>query len=820
MLSKLTTSLPPHLSLKFLKVYCRSGDLMRARQLFDKIPEPDLPTWTVLISAYSKQGFPKEAIKMYAELRNRSIVPDTLVLLSVAKACAMSADIVKAKEIHENANKFGFRSDLLLGNAMIDMYGKCRYFEGARRVFDDLKVKDVISWTSMCSCYINCGLPREALRALHEMGLNGLTPNSVTLSTILPACSDLKYLNLGREVHGFVIRNGVGDNVFVSSALVDMYASCLSIRQAQLVFDKMAHRDIVSWNVIITAYFSNGECEKALNLFCQMRVEGVKLNYASWNAVIGGCMQSGRTQQAVEILGQMQESGLKPNQITITSILPACTYLESLRGGKEIHGYIFRHWILEDMTATTALVFMYAKCGELELSRSVFNMMPRKDKVAWNTMITANSMHGNGEEALLLFNKMLNSGVQPNSVTFTGVLCGCSHSRLVDEGLSIFHSISRDHAIEPDAEHYSCMVDVLSRGGRLEEAYRFILEMPIEPSAGAWGALLGACRVYKNVNLGRIAAKRLFEIEPHNPGNYILLSNIFVAAKLWGEASETRKLMREKGIRKLPGCSWVQLRNKVHTFVVGDKSNDQSDEIYRFLDDMGEKMRLAGYLPDTDYVLQDLHQEEKEDSLCNHSEKLAVAFGILNLNGESSLKVFKNLRICGDCHNAIKYMAKIVGVQIIVRDALRFHHFKDGFCSCKDFCMLINIGPSTFHRTEQSGCERLTFPSETDREFPWHVPRNKASAKVYDMTCSCSVDIFCREFKNDDAPIFNCGMEPRQSNYVQAVLPTTGVPPITNHSAHSTSQGTSSDLPREISLNMYLKEEVRAMPQFWEAKTF
>ncbi|XP_052195254.1 pentatricopeptide repeat-containing protein At1g20230-like [Diospyros lotus] len=685
MLSKLPSNLPPHLGLKFIKIYANSGDLRRARQLFDTISEPDLRTWTVIIDAYTKHGFPKEAVSLYAELQKKNIQPDKLLLLSVAKACAASSDLYKAKEINEDAIKFGFGPDLILGNALIDMYGKCRYSEGAKRVFARLPVKDVISWTSIAACYMNCGLPGEAVRAFHEMGLNGVRPNPVTLSSILPACSELKDLSSGRQIHGFIIRNEVGDNVFVNSALVNMYASCLSIKKAQLVFETMSQRDIVSWNAIITAHFLNGECENALCLFQQMITEGIKLDGASWNAVIGGCMQNGRTKEALQMLSQMQVLGFRPNQITITTLLPACTSLESLRGGKEIHGYAFRHWFFEDLTATTALVLTYAKCGDLELAHRLFNMMPRRDAVAWSTMISAHSMHGNGDEALSLFHKMLNSRIKPNAMTFTAVLSGCSHSRLVDEALSIFHSMSRDHLIEPDAEHYSCMVDVFSRAGRLEEAYDFIKNMPVQPSASAWGALLGACRVYKNVDLGRLAAKQLLQIEPKNPGNYVILSNILVTAKLWGEASETRKLMRDRGVKKIPGSSWVQVRNKVYTFVAGDKKIDQSDEIDRFLDELGQKMRVAGYMPNTEFVLQDVDQEEKEDLLCNHSEKLAVAFGILNLNGASSIRVFKNLRICGDCHSAIKFIAKIVGVQIIVRDSLRFHHFKDGFCSCRDF---------------------------------------------------------------------------------------------------------------------------------------
>uniref|UniRef100_A0A7N2N1F9 Pentatricopeptide repeat-containing protein n=1 Tax=Quercus lobata TaxID=97700 RepID=A0A7N2N1F9_QUELO len=554
---KLPISLPAPLSLKFIKEACKSCDLQRARHMFDQIPQPDLRTWTILISAYTQHGFPKESIKLYNLVRAQEIIPDRLVLLSAAKACATLGDIVKAKEVHDDAIRFGFHSDTLLGNALIDMYAKCKCVEDARRVFDGMRVKDVISWTSLSSCYVTYGLPRQGLEVFREMMLNGVRPSVVTVSSILPACSELKTLNSGREIHGFVVKNEMGENLFVCSALVGMYASCLSIRHAQLVFDNMSRRDVVLWNVILTAYFSNKECEKGLELFYQMRNEDVKLNDASWNAVICGCVQNGKTEQALEMLGQMQDLGFKPNQITITSVLPACTSLESLRTGKEIHGYIYRHLFIKDLTTTTALVFMYAKCGDLELSLRVFNMMPKKDTVAWNTIIIANSMHGKGEEALLLFEKMLESGAKPNSVTFTGVLSGCSHSQLVDKGLLIFDSMSRDYSTEPDVDHYSCMVDVLSRAGRLEQAYEFIQRMPIEPTAAAWGALLSACRVHRNMELAKIAAKKLFEIEPHNPGNYILLSNIFSTANLWEEASEIRKLMSDRGIIKEPGCSWV-----------------------------------------------------------------------------------------------------------------------------------------------------------------------------------------------------------------------------------------------------------------------
>ncbi|VFQ68469.1 unnamed protein product [Cuscuta campestris] len=678
----------PSKHLKLFRECINSGDLSHARKLLDKIPDSDLRSWTILISAHTKRGHPKEAIRVYDELLVRNVRPDRWALLSVAQACGFARDLRKAKEIHEDAIRFGFRSELVIGNALIDMYGKCRHSEGARMVFDDLAVKkDVISWTAMCSCYMKCGVPREAIQIFRRMMLSGVSPNSLTLSSVLPACSRLKYLALGREIHGHVIRKGMGDNVFISSALVDMYASCSRIMKAELVFLSMRKRDDVLWNVVLSAYLSHGECEKAMRLFSQMRNElGVALNQDTWNAVISGFAQCGETKKSFELLAEMQKSGTKPNLITITAVVPICTNLGSLKAGKEIHCFVFHHGFLNDITSATALVFLYAKCGSLELSRRTFDLMLGKDTVAYNTMIFANSIHGNGEEAVLLFNEMISSGLQPNTATFTAVLSGCSHSRLVDEGQMIFHSMAKDHGVEPDEQHYSCLVDVLSRAGRLEEAYCFIKEMPMEPSATAWGALLAGCKVYKNVRLGQVAANQLFLVEPENPANYVMLSNIFEASKLREAGLKTRELMRDRGITKTPGCSWVQVKNKTHTFVSGDKTHVESEKIYRFLEEIQEKMRMAGRLPHTDYVLQDLDTEEKELSLCHHSEKLAVAYGILNLKGVSTLTVFKNLRICGDCHDTIKFIAESSGVRIVVRDSLRFHHFKeDGLCSCNDF---------------------------------------------------------------------------------------------------------------------------------------
>nr|UPT49058.1 pentatricopeptide repeat protein AaPPR1477 [Agave angustifolia] len=675
--------MPSNLIQQF-KSYLTSGQLNLARDLFDKIPNPNLYSLTLLISAYIKHNRPQDSIQIYRNLRReRNLQPDNLLLLAVVRACALSSDPIKAKEIHQDVIGFGFSSELTLGNALIDMYGKCGLSDGAKRVFNELPKKDVITWTSLISSYRNCNMFIEGLGVFREMLRSGPKPNVITLLAVIPICSKLKSLKLGREIHCFVWRNGFEENVFVSSGLVGVYSKCLSTRHARIVFDSMQTKDVVSWNVILAAYFSNGDLDEALRLFGKMKSKGFSMNSDSWNSMISGCMQNGRIEQAMQFFSQMQESGTKPNHIAIASILPACASMESIRGGREIHAYIYRNQFVTDIMITTALVLMYAKCGDLNKARLVFDQMPRKDTVAWNTMIVANSMHGCGEESTSLFKRMVESRIRPDSVTFSAVLSGCSHSQLVSEARSVFSSMRRDYGVEPDADHHACMADVLSRSGHLNEAYEFIQNMPMKPTASAWGALLSGCKVYKNVELGKIVAGVLFDIEPQNPGNYLSLLSILIGAKMWDDASRIRKLMKDRGIAKEPGCSWVQIKSNVYTFVKGDDRFAMRGEVYDFLGEMGEKMKAEGYKPDTDFVMQDVDAEEKEEALCSHSEKLAVAFAILNLGRGSVIRVFKNLRICGDCHNAINFMAKIVGVQITVRDNVRFHHFKDGSCSCQ-----------------------------------------------------------------------------------------------------------------------------------------
>jgi pentatricopeptide repeat protein len=294
-------------------------------------------------------------------------------------------------------------------------------------------------------------------------------------------------------------------------------------------------------------------------------------------------------------------------------------------------------------------------------------------------------MHGQGDEALALFSQMQKAGLKPDAISFIAVLSACSHAGLVDEGREYFNRMSQDYCITPKVEHYSCMADLLGRAGHLGEAVELIDNMPLKPSIQAWGTLLSACRINGNVELAEYLAERIFDIDPENEAYHVLLSNIYAAAGRWDDVTKLRAMMKDSGLKKTPGCSLIQVRNRVYSFLVGDRSHPQSEKIYEMLENLSRQMKEAGYVPDTNVVLHNVEEEVKEDMLSCHSEKLAIAFGLINISPVAPIRIIKNLRVCGDCHSATKFISKIVKREIVVRDANRFHHFKDGLCSCGDY---------------------------------------------------------------------------------------------------------------------------------------
>lgn len=443
----------------------------------------------------------------------------------------------------------------------------------------------------------------------------------------------------------------------------------------------MPERGLVSATAMITGYAKRGKVEEARVLFDEMEERDI----VCWNVMIDGYGQHGRPNEALVLFRRMLARNMRPNDVTVVAVLSACRQLGALESGRWVHSYMESSGIRMNVHVGSALVDMYCKCGSLEDAQSVFDKIKDKDDVLWNSMIVGYAMHGFSHEALQLFNEMHRRRVHPTDITFIGVLSACAHAGLVSEGWDFFNSMKDEYRIEPKIEHYGCMVNLLGRAGRLEEAYELVKGMRIEPDSVIWGTLLGACRLHGKVNLGEEIVKFLVEHNLANSGTYILLSNIYAAIGDWDGVARVRTMMKDSGVQKEPGCSSIEVNNKVHEFLAGDVKHPKGKEIYMMLEEMNGRLKACGYNPQTDIVLHDIGGIEKERSLEVHSEKLAIAFGLISTQPGTTIKIFKNLRVCSDCHVVTKMISKIMGRKIVVRDRNRFHHFVDGSCSCGDY---------------------------------------------------------------------------------------------------------------------------------------
>eukprot|EP01018_Ginkgo_biloba_P034749 Gb_24823 [translate_table: standard] len=597
------------------------------------------------VRTIAKNGRLKEALHIL-----HVMVPcaDSFTYACLLQSCVNKRSLPAGKLVHTHIIQTGLESqDIFLGNTLVNMYAKHGILEDASRVLDQMPERNVVSWTVMIAAYARHGGAEEAMTLFYRMQRTGVQPDRFTFASVLPACSNLAAL---KDVHEEITRRGFVADVFVESALVDMYAKCGSIQNARNLFDKMRQRDVVSWNAMIAGYAQNGPVDEALTLFYQM-----------------------------------QQTGIQPDQYTFANVIPACANLAALEQGKVIHEVTIRSGLQSNVFVGSALVDMYAKCGSIEKARNVFDKMHQRNVVTWNTMIVGYAMHGYGNEAIQLFEEMQRSGAIPDHVTFVGVLSACCHAGLLDKGWQYFDCMSQYYQIAPALKHYGCMVDLLGRAGRLDEAREFINKMPIKPDAAVWGCLLAACRNHTNVELGERVAECLFELDAENNAPYVLLSNIYATAGRWGDIEKVRQMMKHRKIKKKLGCSWIEVNKQVHSFLAGDRSHPQMEKINAELERLSGKMKVAGYVPDTRFVLNDVDEEQKERILCHHSEKLAIAFGFINTPPGTAIRIIKNLRVCGDCHSAVKFISKIAAREIFVRDPNRFHHFRDGRCSCGDY---------------------------------------------------------------------------------------------------------------------------------------
>ncbi|PWA84462.1 hypothetical protein CTI12_AA159350 [Artemisia annua] len=686
-------------------MYARCGEMASARKLFDQMLAGgfwDVVSWNSIVAAYMQSGEVKKALEMFyrmtgCEGENR-VCADAVSLVNILPAFASVRASMQGKEVHGYALKTCLFEDLFVGNALVDMYAKCGLMDAARKVFDLMKVKDVVSWNAMVTGYSQIGRfddalglfekmrgekielnvvtwsaviagyaqrghGNKALDVFRQMIVSGSEPNVVTLVSLLSGCACAGALLQGKEIHCYAIKeilninkNDPGDEQMVTNSLIDMYAKCKAGDIARKCFDSVSPLD---------------------------------RNVVTWTAMIGGYSQHGEANDALELFSHMLKSSnpTKPNAFTISCALMACARLAALRIGRQIHAYVLRNRYEKSdvLFVDNCLIDMYVKSGDVDVARVVFDNMNQRNVVSWTSLLTGYGMHGRGAEALEVFNGMRKAGLPIDGVTFVVVLYACSHSGLVNEGLEYFDTMTREFGIVPGVEHYACVVDLLGRAGQLQKAMKVIEEMPMEPSPVVWVALLGSCRVHTNVELGEYASSKLLELGCENDGTYTLLSNIYANAKRWKDVDKVRYSMKDTGIRKRPGCSWVQGKTGTATFYVGDKTHPLSQEIYNLLGDLIHQIKALGYVPDTSFALHDVDDEEKGDLLVEHSEKLALAYGILTTAPGVPIRITKNLRVCGDCHIAITYISKIIDHEIILRDSSRFHHFKNGLCSCKGY---------------------------------------------------------------------------------------------------------------------------------------
>ncbi|CAK8574138.1 unnamed protein product [Lathyrus sativus] len=564
--------------------------------------------------------------------------------------CAKTNSSMSGRTCHAQIIRVGFQTDTLTSNMLINMYSKCSLVSDARKVFDEMPIKSVVSWNTMIGALTKVSEEKQALMLFIQMLREGTLFNEFTISSVLCECAFKCAILECMQLHAFSIKVSVDSNCFVGTALLHVYGRCSLVKDAGKIFESMPETNAVTWSSMLAGYVQNGLHEEALLLF-----------------------------------RDYQMMGFEQDVFMISSAVSACAGLATLIEGKQVHAVSCKSGFGSNVYVSSSFIDMYAKCGCIREAYFVFQGVEVRSVVLWNAMISGFARHACALEAMVLFEKMQQRGFVPDDVTYVSVLNACSHMGLHEHGRKYFDLMVRQHNLQPSVLHYSCMVDILGRAGLVHKAYELIERMPFKATSSVWGSLLASCRNHSNIEFAEIAAKHLFEMEPDNAGNHVLLANIYAANEKWEEVAKARKLLRESELKKERGTSWIEIKNKIHTFTVGERNHPQIKDIYAKLDDLVEELEKLNYKVDTNNDLHDVEESKKQMLLRHHSEKLAITFGLMCLPSDIPIRIMKNLRICGDCHNFMKLVCKFTNREIIVRDTNRFHHFKYGLCSCGDF---------------------------------------------------------------------------------------------------------------------------------------
>ncbi|CAI9104196.1 OLC1v1002825C1 [Oldenlandia corymbosa var. corymbosa] len=634
-----------------LTMYSETGRSEEAESLFNGMRDKDLISWNSLMAGYVSKGRSVDALRLLTFLLGTKKYISYVTFTSALAACSNPEFVLEGKAVHALALVFGFQENLIVGNALVTMYGRSGAMLHAKQVFQTMPEKELVTWNALIGGYSENEEPDQALKAFKLMLENGELPNYITMTNILGACSaPPKLQKLGLPLHAYIVQMGFETDEYVKNSLITMYANCGDLNSSKSIFEELINKTSATWSAMVAANAHQGYGEEALKL-----------------------------------LLEMQRAKVDFDQFSLSASLAVSADLASLEEGKQLHGLAIKLGFHSYHYVENSVMDMYGKCGELDDVLKLLPEPPTRSRLSWNILISSFARHGHFQKAIQTFQDMLTYGSKPDHVSFVSLLSACSHGGLVDEGRTYFNRMTTEFGVIAEIPHCVCIVDLLGRSGRLAEAEAFIEKMPVPPNDYIWRSLLAASRIHGNMDMGEKAAKRLLEYDPSDDSAYVLYSNVCSASGKWQDAQNVWLEMETNSVMKKPACSWVKTKAEVSTFAIGDRSHPKSEQIYMKLAELRRKINEAGYVADTSFALHDTDEEQKEHNLWNHSERLALAYGLISTPEGSTLRVFKNLRVCGDCHSVFKLASSILQREVILRDSYRFHHFKNGACSCGDY---------------------------------------------------------------------------------------------------------------------------------------
>uniref|UniRef100_A0ACD5XE01 Uncharacterized protein n=1 Tax=Avena sativa TaxID=4498 RepID=A0ACD5XE01_AVESA len=597
-----------------INLYAKCGCISEAMRVFDFSCDKNIVMWNAMLNGLVRNELQEEAIQMFRYILTLGLDADEFTFVSVLGACASLDSHCLGKQVHCVTIKNCMDGSLFVANATIDMHSKFGAIDDAKKVFNLIAYKDSVSWNALIVGLAHNEEEEEAVCMLKQMYLDGITPDEVSLATVTNVCSNIGATETGKQIHCLAIKYSIFSNHAVGSSLIDLYSKHGDIESCRKVLAQVDASSIVPRNALIAGLVKNSREAEAIQLFQQSKMpeDANKLllempdrkNLLEWTAIISGYAQNGYSSQSLLSFWRMRSYDVHSDEATFASILKACSEKTLLSDGKEIHGLIIKSGFNSYETATSALIDMYSKCGDIISSFEVFKEMKNKQGITlWNSMIVGFAKNGYADEALLLFQRMEESQIKPDEVTFLGVLIACAHTGLIIEGRHYFDSMRKVYGLIPRVDHYACFIDLLGRGGHLQEAQEVIYQMPFKPDGVIWATYLAACRMHKDEERGKLAASKLVELEPQNSSTYVLLSGLHAAAGNWGEAKIAREAMQEKGVTKSPGCSWVTVGNKTSLFLVQDKKHPDSLSIYEKLDELTGMMKKDDDIEDSDMLI-------------------------------------------------------------------------------------------------------------------------------------------------------------------------------------------------------------------------